>query len=299
MRVFVTGASGFIGSAVVPELIAAGHQVAGLARSDANAQAIAAMGAQVRWGTLQDLDALRSAAAGADGVIHLAFIHDFSKFAENGQIDKRAIEAMGEALAGTGKPFVVTSGVGLLAPGRLATEHDASRSGDGIPRVSETAAFAFASRGVRATAVRLPQVHGGEGKAGFVGYLYEIAREKRVSAYVGEGTDRWAAAHRLDVARVYRLALEKGVAGAAYHAVGDEGVPMRMIAEVIGRQLDVPVVSIPLEQAGAHFGFLAMFAGLDMPASSMLTQQWLGWTPTEIGLIEDIGQPGYFASARA
>jgi len=295
MRVFVTGASGFVGRAVVPELIGAGHTVLGLARSDANAEAIEAMGAGVHWGTLQDLDSLRSAAAAADGVVHLAFIHDFSKFAENGQIDKRAIEAMGSALEGTNKPFIVTSGTGLIAPGRLATEDDAARSGDAIPRVSEAAAFALTSRGVRAMAVRLPQVHGGEGKAGFVRLLYDVAREKGVSAYVGDGHDRWAAAHRLDVARLYRLALEKGVAGAAYHAIGDEGVPMRDIAEVIGRQLGVPVKSIPLEEAGAHFGFIAMFAGLDMPASGALTQQRLGWKPREIGLLADIGQPGYFA----
>lgn len=295
MRVFVTGASGFIGSAVVPELIGAGHTVIGLARSQDNAGKIAAMGAEVHRGTLQDIDSLARGAGEADGVIHLAFIHDFSKFAENGQIDKSAIEAMGHVLEDSGKPFVVTSGVGLLAPGRLATENDAARSGDGIPRVSESAGLAFVSRGVRASAVRLPQVHGGEGKAGFVGYLYEIARQKGVSAYVGDGTDRWAAGHRRDVARLYRLALEKGVAGTAYHAVGDEGVKMRDIAEVIGRQLNVPAVSIKPEDAGAHFGWIAMFAGLDMPASSALTQEWLGWKPTEIGLIADISRPGYFA----
>ncbi len=296
MRVFVTGASGFIGSAVVSELIGAGHSVVGLARSDANARAIEALGAQVHWGTLQDLDALRDGAAKADGVAHLAFIHDFSKFAENGQIDKAAIAAMGEALAGTGKPLVVTSGTGFLAPGRLATEEDVARAGDGVPRVSEAAAFAFAARGVRAMAVRLPQVHGAPGKAGFVSYLCDVARTKRVSAYIGDGADRWPAAHRLDVARLYRLALENGVAGKAYHAVGDEGIAVRAIAEVIGRQLGVPVASIPLADAGAHFGFLAMFAGVDMPASSALTQQWLGWKPREIGLIADIGQPGYFAA---
>ena len=294
MRVFVTGASGFIGTATVRELIEAGHTVLGLARSDENAKAITAMGAEVHWGTLQDQDSLRSGAAACDGVIHLAFIHDFSKFAENGQIDKRAIEAMGSVLEGRDKPLIVTSGVGFLAPGRLATEDDVARAGEGVPRVSEAAAFALADRGVRAMAVRLPQVHGGEGKAGFVGYLYDIAREKCLSAYVGDGSDRWAAAHRLDVARLYRLALEKGAAGAAYHAVADEGVPMRDIAEVFGKHLDVPVVSIKLEDAGAHFGWIGMFAGLDMPASSAKTQAELGWKPKEIGLIADIGQPGYF-----
>lgn len=294
MRVFVTGGPGFIGSAVVPNLIKAGHSVIGLARSDANEAALKAMGADVLRGSLEDTDSLRKGSAGSDGVIHLAFIHDFAKFAENGQIDKRAIEAMGEALAGTNKPMVVTSGVGLLAPGRLSTEEDVARIGDAIPRVSESAAFAFAERGVRVSAVRLPQVHGGDGKAGFVGYLYEIARQKGVSAFVGDGSNRWAAAHRADVAPVYRLALEKGVAGARYHAVGDEGVRLRDIAEIIGRQLNVPVVSIPQDKAAEHFGWLALFASGDVPSSSALTQQRLGWKPTNIGLIADISKPGYF-----
>jgi nucleoside-diphosphate-sugar epimerase len=294
MRVFVTGAAGFIGTAVTRELISAGHQVIGLSRSDANAKALTAAGAQVHEGTLEDTDSLKRATQKADGVIHLAFIHDFSKFAENGQIDKRAIEAMGSVLEGSNKPFVVTSGVGLLTPGRLATEDDAARSGDGIPRVSEAAGLAFASRGVRATAVRLPQVHGGEGKAGFVGYLFEVARDKGKSAYIGDGGNRWSAAHRLDVARLYRLALEKGTAGAAYHAVADEAVPLRDIAAVFAKDLDIPLVSLTPEEAGAHFGWIAMFAGLDMPASSAKTQAALGWTPKEIGLLEDIGQKGYF-----
>ncbi len=198
------------------------------------------MGAAVHPGSLDDVESLKSGAAAADGVIHLAFIHDFSKFAENGQIDKRAIEAMGSVLEGSGKPFVVTSGVGLLTPGRLATEDDEARSGDAIPRVSEATGLAFASRGVRATAVRLPQVHGGEGKAGFVGYLYEVARDKRKSAYIGDGSNRWSAAHRLDVARLYRLALEKGTAGAAYHAVADEAVPLRDIAAVFAKRPGYP-----------------------------------------------------------
>ncbi|MGH6870583.1 MAG: SDR family oxidoreductase [Rhizomicrobium sp.] len=294
MRVFVTGAAGFVGSAVVPELIAAGHDVVGLARSDANEAALAAMGAKAHRGSLEDLDSLKRGAAAADGVIHLAFIHDFSKFVENGQIDKRAIDAMGEALAGTGKPFIVTSGVALLTPGRLATEDDPAWSGDGVPRVSEAAAFAFVERGVCAMAVRLPQVHGGEGKCGLISYFLDIAREKGKAGYVGDGGNRMAAAHRLDVARVYRLALEKGAAGAAYHAVSDEGVSIRDIAEVLGRHLKVPVVSITPEEAPAYFGWLAMFAGVDAAASSALTQQRLGWKPREIGLIADIGQPGYF-----
>lgn len=294
MRVFVTGGAGFIGSAVVPDLIKAGHSVLGLARSDANEAALKSMGADVLRGSLEDLDSLRKGAASTDGVIHLAFIHDFAKFAENGQIDKRAIDAMGVALEGTNKPLVVTSGVGLLAPGRLSTEEDFARAGESIPRVSEAAVFAFADRGVRASAVRLPQVHGGDGKAGFVGYMFEMARQKGVSAYVGDGSGRWAAAHRLDVAPVYRLALEKGVAGARYHAVGDEGVRYRDIAEIIGRQLGVPTTSIPPEQAAEHFGWLGMFAASDSPSSSVLTQQRLGWKPTQIGLIADISRPGYF-----
>ncbi len=295
MRVFVTGAAGFIGSGVVPDLIAAGHTVTGLARSDANVETLKHMGADVLRGSLEDIDSLKRGATESDGVIHLAFIHDFAKFAENGQIDKRAIEAMGETLSGTNKPLVVTSGVGLLAPGRLSTEEDVARLGEAIPRVSEHAAFAFANRGVRVSAVRLPQVHGEPGKAGFVGYLAQAAGQHRVSAYVGDGSNRWAAAHRADVAPVYRLALEKGAAGARYHAVGDEGVRLRDIAEIIGRQLNVPVVSIPPEKAPEHFGFMALFASGDAPSSSALTQQRLGWKPTNIGLIADISRPGYFS----
>ncbi len=296
MRVFITGAAGFIGRATTAELIANGHQVLGLARSDANAETLRKLGAEVHRGSLEDLDSLRQGAKQTDGTIHLAFIHDFSKFAENGQIDKRAIEAMGEGLEGTNKPFVVTSGVALLAPGRLSTEDDVPRSGDGIPRVSEQTGLAFAERGVRATAVRLPQVHGGDGKCGLIEYFIPIARQKGVVAYLGDGGSRWAAAHRLDVARVYRLALEKGAAGARYHAVADEGVPHRDIAEVIARYLNLPAVSIPPEEAAAYFGWLAMFAGIDAPASSALTQARLGWKPTQIGLLADIGRPNYFTA---
>jgi len=296
MRVFVTGAAGFIGSAVVKELHDAGHSVLGLARSDANVAALTAAGADVHRGSLEDLDSLRSGAAASDGVIHCAFIHDFSKFAENGQIDKRAIEAMGTTLAGSNKPLIVTSGVAVLTPGRLATEDDAARAGEGVPRVSEQAGFAFAGQGVRVSAMRLPQVHGADGKAGLIGYLLDIARQKGVSAYVGDGSNRWAAAHRLDVARLYRIALEKGVSGASYHAVGDEGVPVRDIAEVLGRHLNVPVVSIPSSEAGTHFGWLGHFASMDGPASSALTQQRLGWKPVELGLVADITRPGYFSA---
>ena len=294
MRVFVTGAAGFIGSAVVPELLNAGHQVLGLARSDANAAALSAAGADVHRGDLEDLDSLKRGAASADGVLHLAFIHDFSKFAENGQIDKRAIEAMGDVLEGTNKPFIVTSGTGLIAPGVMITEDMRRDASVHVPRVSEQAGLAYASRGVRAMAIRLPQVHGAEGKAGLITYLVESARQRGAAAYVGEGSERWAAAHRLDVARLYKLALEKGTADSVYHAVGEEGVPMRQIIEVIGRALNVPLVSIKKEEAGDYFGPLAMFAGLDMPASSALTQHRLCWKPTQIGLIADIGQPGYF-----
>jgi nucleoside-diphosphate-sugar epimerase len=294
MRVFITGAAGFIGQATTRELIANGHEVVGLARNDANAGTLKKLGAAVHRGSLEDVESLKRAAKDADGVIHLAFIHDFSKFAENGQIDKRAIAAVGEVLEGTNKPFVVTSGTGLLAPGRLATEDDVSPAGEGVPRVSEAAAFAFADRGVRVSAIRLPQVHGGEGKAGFVGYLYEVAKAKGISAYVGDGSNRWPSAHRNDVAVLYRLALEKGRAGAPYHAVAEEGVPVRPMAELFGRVLNVPVKSIRPEEAGEHFGFLAMFAGLDIPASSAKTRAELGWAPKEIGLMEDISRPGYW-----
>lgn len=294
MRVFVTGAAGFIGSAVVPELIGAGHQVLGLARSDANAEALKKMGAEVHRGSLEDLDSLRQGAKETDGTIHLAFIHDFTKFAENGQIDKRAIEAMGDVLEGTNKPFIVTSGTGLIAPGVVITEDMRRDASAHVPRVSEQAGLAYASRGVRAMAIRLPQVHGADGKAGLITYLVESARQKGVAAYVGDGSERWAAAHRSDVARLYKLALEKGTADSVYHAVGEEGAPMLQVMEVIGRALNVPVVSIKKEEAGDYFGPLAMFAGLDMPASSALTQQRLGWKPTQIGLIADIDQPNYF-----
>ena len=294
MRVFVTGAAGFIGTETTRELIAHGHQVTGLARSDDNVATLEQLGAKVLRGSLQDLESLQRGARDADGVIHLAFIHDFTKFAENGAIDKTAIEAMGDVLEGTHKPFIVTSGTGLIAPGVLITEEMRRDSSPHVPRVSEQAGLAYASRGVRAMTIRLPQVHGAAGKAGLISYLVELARQKGAAAYVGEGSERWAAAHRQDVARLYRLVLENGATDGIYHAVGEEGVPMRQVIDVIGRALNVPVVSIRKEQAGDYYGPLAMFAGLDMPASSALTQQRLGWTPTGIGLIADIGQPGYF-----
>jgi nucleoside-diphosphate-sugar epimerase len=287
MRVFVTGASGFIGSAVVDELIAAGHKVLGLARSDAAAASLIAAGADVHRGSLEDLDSLRSGAAAADAVIHTAFIHDFSKFQANCETDRRAIEAIGSALAGSDRPFIVTSGTGIArTPGRPTTEEDAPDSE--IPRIaSEQAAASVQALGVRVSVMRLPQVHDPV-KQGLITYLIDVAREKGVSAYVGDGQNRWPAVHRLDAAHLYRLVLEKGSAGARYHAVDEEGVPLRDIAEVIGKHLNVPVVSKSHEEAADHFGWLAHFAAFDIPASSQWTQEQLGWRPRGPGLISDL-----------
>ena len=295
MRVFVTGATGFIGRVVIPELLAAGHQVLGLARSDDGARALAAAGARVHRGALEDLGSLRDGAAQADGVIHAGFIHDFSKFAENCEVDRRAIEAIGDMLAGSGKPLVVTAGIPPM-PGRATTEDDAVPANHAMPRVSEPSAFALVTRGVRATVMRLPQVHDRD-KAGLVNYFIAIARRKGVSAYVGEGLNRWAAVHRLDVAPLYRLALENGVAGARFHAVAEEGVTSREIAESIGRGLKIPAVSLSVEEAMSHFGPLGFFAGMDITASSTLTQQRLGWRPTQAtGLIDDVDHSSEFAA---
>ena len=290
MRVFVTGAAGFIGSALVPELLGAGHSVLGLARNDANAQKLAEAGVEVHRGDLTDLASLRAGAEKADAVIHLAFIHDFSRFAENCAIDKAAIDAIGEVLAGTNNPLLTTGGLALMADGRSATEDDVPSPR--LPRESEKATDALAERGIRAATVRLPQVHDPV-KQGLITYVVQMAREKGVSPYIGEGRNRWPAAHVLDVAHLYKLALEKlakdkGEAGKKYHAVAEEGVTMREIAEVVGEGLKVPVVSISPEEAEAHFGWLAMFAGLDMPATSALTQQRLGWEPTGPGMIADL-----------
>lgn len=288
MRVFVTGATGFIGSALIPELIKAGHKVLGLSRSEAGAKSIAAAGAEVHRGSVEDLDSLKSGAAKSDGVIHLAFNHDFSKFKENSEKDRHAIEALGSALVGSDRLLIVTSGTLLVAPGRLATEEDApAATSASIPRLAtDEAADAVAARGVRVSMVRLPQVHD-QNKQGLITYIITLAREKGVSAFVGDGKNRWSASHVSDTARLYRLALEKGAAG-RYHAVAEEGVPVRDIAEVIGRRLKLPVVSKTPAQAAEHFGWLGIFAGLDGPASSALTRERLGWRPVGPGLIADL-----------
>lgn len=299
MRVFVTGASGHIGSAVVPELIAAGHQVVGLARSDASAAALAAAGAEVLRGELDDLDGLRAAAAAADGVIHLAFKHDLAfsgDYAGAVAADLRAVEAIGAALEGTGKPFVHTSGTAMLAAttaGRVAVEGDDS----GGPRgTSEQAGLTLAQRGIRASVVRLaPTVHSALDRSGFVPSLVALARKHGRSVYVGDGANRWPAVHTLDAARLYRLGLESAPAGARLHAAADEGVPFRAIAEAIGRGVGVPAQSVSVEEAGAALGFLAGFAQVDNPTSSARTRELVGWQPTHPDLLADLAATHYFA----
>jgi nucleoside-diphosphate-sugar epimerase len=311
MRVFVTGASGWIGSAVVPELLAAGHQVTGLARSDASAAALTAAGAEVQHGTLDDLDGLGKAAAASDGVIHLAFKHDIAfsgGFEAAAQADRRAIETFGDVLAGSDRPFLIASGTLGLAPGRVGTERDGREDdpavalftgGPAIRRANAELALSLASRGVRSTVVRLPPTVHGDGDNGFMAALVGIARDKGVSGYIGDGSNRWPAVHRLDAAHLFRLGLEKAPAGSVLHAIADQGVPIRDVADVIGRHLNLPVVSIAPEDAGKHFTWLASFLGLDSPASSELTRELLGWQPTQPGLIEDLEKGHYFDTPSA
>jgi nucleoside-diphosphate-sugar epimerase len=311
MRVFVTGASGWIGSAVVPELVGSGHQVLGLARSDASADWLTAAGAEVQLGGLDDLDTLRSAAAASDGVIHLAFKHDLAftgDFEGAANADRLAIQALGEALVGSDRPFLIASGTLAVAPGRLATERDmpdldaATTPFTGGPAIRARNArmtLDLASRGVRSSVVRLPPTNHGDGDNGFMATLVAIARDKGASGYIGDGTNRWPAVHRLDSARLFRLAVESAPAGSTLHAVADEGVAIRDIAEVIGRHLEIPVVSIAPEDAGEHFTWLAGFLGLDSPASSALTRGLLEWEPTHPGLINDLDQGHYFHTTSA
>lgn len=295
MRVFVTGASGFIGSAIVRELLDAGHEVTGLVRSEAAAKEVVAAGAKVHHGNLEDLDSLRSGARNSDGVIHTGFNHDFSKFKENCEKERVAVEALGSALAGSGRPLAITSGIGLLPPGRLGTEEDIPASPNNNPRVaSEEAAKAVGDRGVHVSIVRLPPSVHGEGDHGFVPILINMAREKVASVYIGDGRNLWPAVHRLDAARLFRLALEKGAARGCYHGVAEEGIVFREIAEVIGRRLKVPIVSKTTEEAGKHFGWFAHFAAMNVSASSKQTQAQLGWRPAQPGLIADMNGLGYF-----
>ncbi|HEY4801204.1 MAG TPA: SDR family oxidoreductase [Paraburkholderia sp.] len=294
MRIFLTGATGFIGSALVPELIGAGHEVIGMTRSEAGAQALAQAGASVHRGTLEDPDSLRSGAAHADAVIHAAFDHDFSRFVENCEKDKRAIAALGSALAGSDRPLIITSGTGVGngGHGEPASE-DVLNTSHPNPRIgSELAGQALLEQGINVGAMRLPQVHN-PFRQGLISYLVAIAREKGMCAYVGDGLNRWPACHLSDVVRLYRLAVEKGEPGARYNAVGEEGVSSREIAEALGRGLGLPAVSIAPDDAPAHFGWMAMFVGMDMPASSTLTQARLGWRPTGPSLIADLDEARY------
>ncbi len=294
MRVFVTGASGWIGSAVVPELLDAGHQVLGLARSNTAAASLTALGAEVHRGGLDDPDSLRTGAAASDGVVHLAYNHDFSRIEQAAETDLQAIETIGSTLVGTDRPLVIASGVLGLAPGRVATERNEPDPG-AHPRIAGAqAAMSLATRGVRSSIVRFAPTVRGAGDHGFVAALVSIARDKGVSGYIDDGGNRWPAVHRLDAASLVRLAVERAPAGSALHAIAEEGVPTRAIAETIGRHLELPVVSIPAEQASDHFGWLARFFGADSPASNELTRELLGWEPTHPGLIEDLEHGHYF-----
>ena len=296
MKVFVTGASGFIGSATVRELIASGHQVVGLARSDKSAASVAAAGAEVLRGDLDDLDSLRHGAAASDGVIHTAFIHDFSNFAKAADADRCAIETIGTALAGSDRPFVVSAGAPGLTAGQVVTEDETFVAP--LRRFSEDAALLLSSQRVRVSVMRLPRSVHGEGDHGFAAQLINIARSKGVAGYRGDGSYRWPAVHRLDTARLFRLALESAPAGTRLHAVADEAIPVRDIAGVIGRHLNLPVVSLPLSEADDHFGFLGRILAFDCPSSSALTQQRFGWHPEQRGLLADLEQGHYFRSGR-
>ncbi len=288
MKVFVTGATGFIGTAIVQELLGAGYQVLGLARSEENAAKLLAAGAEVHKGDLQDLDSLRSGAAASDGVIHAGFIHDFTRFAEVCEIDKLAIEAIGEVLSGSDRPFIVTSGTAFVRPGQLAAENMMVPPGP-HPRKSEEAADAAAALGVRVSVIRLsPSVHGEGDHHGFVPILIRTAREKGISAYTGEGQNRWNGVHRLDAAHLYRLALENATKGTRFHAVAEGEIPLKTVAEAIGKMLDIPVISIAPEKAAEHFGWFARFAAIDCPASSKITQENLGWHPSHPTLLADL-----------
>lgn len=296
MRIFVTGASGFVGSAVVKELLSAGHEVIGLARSEISAKALINAGAQVQRGDLEDFTSLRSGVESADGVIHMAFNHDFSNFKNNCEMDRQAIEVLGSAIAGSDRPLIVTSAIGILPLGHLATEETVPSSGPAahFRAASEEEASRICKSGVKVSVIRLaPTVHG-EKDHNFIPTLIRLAREKGVSAYIGEGNNCWPAVHRLDAAHLFRLVLENGVAGSRYHAVAEEGIPFRKIAKVIGRQLDIPVVSITPEEAANHFGWFAHFASMDISASSQQTRDQLDWQPTHLGLIEDLNLPHYF-----
>lgn len=294
MRVFITGATGFVGSAVVKELIDGGHQVLGLARSDASAKALEAVGAGVHRGDLENLDSLKAGALAADAVIHTGFIHDFTRFKEVCEVDRVAIEAIGDALAGSNKPFIVTSGTAIINPGNLATEDMPAPTGSAVPRVSEAAAEKVTAMGVHTCVVRLsPSVHGEGDHHGFVPILVKTAREKGYVGYIDEGKNRWNAVHRLDAAKVYTLALENAVAGARLHAVAEEAISFKAIAEAIGQQLNIPVKSIPKENAADYYGWFLHFAGIDVPASSKKTRALLKWTPTHSTLLEDLGKGIY------
>ncbi len=297
MRVFVTGATGFIGSAIVQELINAGHKVTGLARSAASAAKLIAAGAAVHQGDLEDLESLRSGASAADAVIHAGFIHDFTRFAEVCEVDKLAIRTLAEILAGSDRPLIVTSGTALVSPGSLATEDIIATFNPLFPRASELEADAFASRGVRAASIRLsPSVHGEGDLRGFIPTMINIAREKGFAAYIGDGLNRWNAVHRLDAAHLFRLAVENATAGTKYHAVGDESIQVKTIAEAIGKGLNLPVRAISRQEAGEHFGWFSGFASIDCPASSKLTQERLSWHPHHPSLLSDLENSFYFKS---